>query len=124
LERSDTHRFTKNNRLLDAASFSRVFDKATRSRDKWFTVLCRHNDLGIARLGLAISKKHCKRAVDRNRIKRIVRESFRSHGAELQGIDLVVMNKVPACDAANNDLQRSLEEHWRRCGNVSNAGSI
>ena len=35
-------------------------EKATRSRDKWFTVLCRKNDLAIARIGLAVSKKLCR----------------------------------------------------------------
>ena len=73
MERSTEHRFGKHNRLLNAAAFGRVFEKATRSRDKWFTVLCRENEDGPARLGLAISKKHCRKATARNKIKRIVR---------------------------------------------------
>ena len=61
------------------AAAGRVFKQALRSRDPLFTVLCRCNNSDLARLGLAISKKHCRRAVGRNRIKRIVRESFRQH---------------------------------------------
>jgi ribonuclease P protein component len=105
----------RTNRLLDAASFARVFKNATRSRDRWFTVLCRDNSLGIARLGLAVSKKHCKKAVARNRIKRIIRESFRGQQDRLEGLDIVVMNQAPASEAANSDLFASLLQHWQRC---------
>ena len=112
---SSLYRLQKENRLLDAAAFSRVFKKATRSRDKWFTVLCRKNDKDIARLGLAISKKHCRKAHSRNRIKRIVRESFRQHQALLAGLDVVVINQPPAATAANRPLFDSLAGHWQRC---------
>jgi ribonuclease P protein component len=114
LERLRSYRFAKDNRLLDAASFQRVFDKASRSRDKCFTVLCRRNDNNIARLGLAISKKYCKRATARNRIKRIVRESFRQNQRALEGLDIIVMNRPPAAIAGNRDLFASLDVHWQR----------
>ena len=112
---SESFRLHKENRLLNAAGYSRVFRKATRSRDKWFTVLCRDNDMNIARLGLAISKKNCRQATGRNRIKRIVRESFRQHQAELAGLDIVVMNQPPCKGAANRELFGSLAGHWDRC---------
>ena len=50
---SSSNRFRKDNRLLDAAAFGRVFDRAKRSRDNLFTVLCRQNDTVTASLGLA-----------------------------------------------------------------------
>lgn len=122
LERSSSYRFPTHNRLLDARSFARVFDDATRSRDRLFTVLYRNNDLDFARLGLAISKKHCKKAVDRNRIKRIIRESFRHHSADLPGLDVVVLNQPAATDAGNPALVESLERHWRRCTRPGESG--
>jgi len=110
------YRLQKENRLLNAADYGRVFKKATRSRDKWFTVLCRDNRKDVARLGLAISKKNCRQASGRNRIKRVVRESFRQHQVELAGLDIVVLNQ-PACRAASNQsLFDSLERHWEKCG--------
>lgn len=112
---SSIYRLQKENRLLDAAAFGRVFKKATRSRDKWFTVLCRENDEGMARLGLAISKKNCRLATGRNRIKRVVRESFRQHQAELGGLDVVVINQPAAATAANRQLFDSMSAHWQRC---------
>jgi ribonuclease P protein component len=115
LAASSTFRFRRSNRLLDAAAFGRVFNKATRSRDRYFTVLCRRSDHDVARLGLAISKKNCRRATARNRLKRIIRESFRTHLGELEGLDIVVMNKPDAATADNRTIFDSLETHWRRC---------
>lgn len=112
---SSIYRLQKEKRLLDAAAYGRVFEKATRSRDKWFTVLSRDNAGEIARLGLAISKKHCRQATGRNRIKRVVRESFRRHQADIAGLDVVVINQPAAAGAANRQLFDSLEAHWRRC---------
>jgi ribonuclease P protein component len=112
---SSPYRFHKDNRLLDAAAYGRVFKKAARSKDKWFTVLCRDNGSRAARLGLAISKKHCRAATTRNRIKRIVREAFRHNQATLAGLDVIVINQ-PAARAGNNrQLFDSLHGHWQRC---------
>ena len=116
---SSLYRFRKENRLLNAAAFGRVFKKATRSRDKWFTVLCSTNDGDLARLGLAISKKNCRQATARNRIKRIVRESFRQHQEQLAGMDVVVMNQPAAQTGSNRQLFDSLTGHWSRCERVA-----
>ena len=108
-------RFQKTSRLSGAAEFGYVFADATRSRDKIFTVLFRHNGQRAARLGLAISRKNCRRAVARNRIKRIIRESFRQNRTLLSGFDLVVINQPAAASADNRAMNESLERHWRRC---------
>ncbi len=111
-------RFRRQSRLPDSSAYSRVFKKAERSRDTMFTVLYKSNGEQEARLGLAISKKHCRGAVGRNRLKRLVRESFRMNRADLQGLDLVVMNQPPATRASNKALFDSLNEHWQRCRSV------
>jgi len=80
-----------------------------------FTVLCRPNQTDTPRLGLAISKKNCRLASGRNRQKRIVRESFRQHRDQLEGLDIVVINNPAATRAPNRTLFESLEHHWRRC---------
>jgi len=78
------------------------------------TILAAPNDQGHPRLGLAISKKNAKRAVDRNRIKRIIRESFRQNQIRLPAVDLVVMAKPQTKSATNSELFTSLEHHWGR----------
>ena len=79
-----------------------------------FTVLSRENRKKGARLGLAISKKNCRLAVQRNRLKRVVRESFRSHKDDLGGLDVVVMCQAAASRASNKKLFDSLAAHWQR----------
>ncbi len=63
---------------------------------------------------MAISKKYCRPASGRNRLKRIVRESFRQHRAELEGLDIVVLNQSAAQQADNKALFDSLAQHWIR----------
>jgi len=118
LTSSKGFRFRKTNRLLNAAAFGRVFKKATRSRDKFFTVLCRDQKNDTARLGLAISKKHCRKATARNRIKRVIRESFRQHQQQLTGLDVVVINQPAASMASKLAMTESLERHWQKCSST------
>ena len=94
--KSRNNRFRRHDRILDKASYGRVFKTAKRSRDQYFTVLYRPNGSRSPRLGLAIAKKHCKLATGRNRIKRIVRESFRQNKEQLHGMDIVVINSILA----------------------------
>ena len=100
-------------RLKRQGDFRRVFAHPTKSVDAYFTVLARRNDSRPARIGLAISKKHARRAVDRNRLKRIVRESFRQHRYLLHGIDFVVLCRHGALISPNSRLLFSLSMHWQ-----------
>ncbi len=79
-----------------------------------FTVLYRANGLGYPRLGLALARKRVRRAVDRNRLKRLVRESFRQSQRSLGGIDIVVMARARAGMAPNAAVFDSLRQHWRK----------
>jgi len=101
-------------RLRQPAEFKRVFAKSERSTDQYFTILALVNDLEHPRLGLAIAKKNIKRAVDRNRIKRSARESFRRQQNEISALDFVVMARREAATATSKALQASLDKHWLR----------
>jgi len=63
---------------------------------------------------MAIAKKNLNRAVDRNLVKRTVRESFRANQSHLSGFDMVVMCKrgMPLTERAR--LRNSLEKHWNK----------
>jgi ribonuclease P protein component len=100
--------------LLKPDEYRRVFSGNQRSVDRYFMVLASPNDLGIPRLGLAISKKYARRAVDRNRLKRLVRESFRHHACQLAGMDLVVLNRKSDLTDHNSHYFDSLARHWQR----------
>ena len=84
-------------------------------------VLGRSNQLGKARLGLAIAKKHVKLAVERNRIKRVIRESFRHHRQLIEDFDLIVLAKPGTASQTNKQLVTSLESHWQRLGETKSS---
>jgi len=103
--------------LLSAGDYKKVFARPVRSSDRYFTVLARRDEKQeLARLGLAVAKKHVRRAVDRNRIKRLVRESFRRQQDLLRGLDIVVLVKPGIEKADNPALFASLQQHWQRLG--------
>jgi ribonuclease P protein component len=111
---TDGQRFQRFLRLKDAGQYRRVFQHPIRSSDRAFTVLARLNSYKHARVGFAISRKCAARATARNRIKRLVRESFRVARSQLPPADLVVMCRSVVNDMSNAEVAASLEAHWRR----------
>jgi ribonuclease P protein component len=111
---SATGGFPPARRLSTPADFKAVFASARRSSDSQLVILARENGLAHARLGFAISTGRVRTAVLRNRLKRLVREYFRSHQDELGGVDLVVLAQpgVSVADAAR--VRESLEKHWKK----------
>jgi len=111
--RDSDNAFPEKNRLIAASEYKKVFTKAVRSTDKYFTVLATAGSSKEPRLGLAISKKNTRLATDRNRLKRIIRESFRHNKQIVSGLDLVVMAKFGAAKVDNRKLFESLSTHWK-----------
>jgi len=106
--------FQRTQRLLKQTDFKYVFDKPEKSKDEYFTVLARHNFLMYARLGVIVSKKWVKHAAARNRIKRLVRESFRLHQHTLLNKDFVVLASNKIMQGDHRLIQQSLTAHWQR----------
>lgn len=77
-------------------------------------MLAKSNSLGYARLGLAVSKKQARRAVQRNRLKRLIRESFRIHQHSLPAWDYVVFAKEIAQEVNNTLLLETLIKQWQQ----------
>ena len=106
--------FGRGLRLTANPEFQRVFRNGRRSVDRCFTVLFCHNAQARPRLGLAIAKRRVRKATARNRLKRLVRESFRGAAADLPAVDIVVLAGPAAATADNTTIFASLEQHWRR----------
>jgi ribonuclease P protein component len=109
-------RFRRHQRLLAAREFRAVLAARCRSQDHHFTVYARGNGLADARLGLTVSRKVSPKAVVRNRLKRLIRESFRHHRPALAGLDLVVVARPPAAALAGAGVADVLLRHWTRLG--------
>ena len=112
----------RRSRLTGKTAFSDVFEQATVSSDACFKVLGRQAGHSCARLGMAVSRQVDRRAVQRNRLKRIVRESFRAHylaeqpgsGVPRATADFVVLPRRAAVTLSNGQLFEQLHRHWRR----------
>jgi len=77
-------------------------------------VIARPNGLGHARLGLAVGVRSAGNAVNRNRVKRVVREAFRHIHQELPAVDLVVNARPAAGKATNAEMMASVTTLWNR----------
>lgn len=109
-----TLNFPRELRLLTPAQFKNVFEQPFRASTPEITLLARKNDLEHPRLGLTVAKKYLKRAHDRNRIKRLVRESFRLSQHALPACDFVFVAKAGIGKLDNATFRQTLEKLWQR----------
>lgn len=107
--------FGREKRLLTPRHFKAVFDSPSgKAPSKSVLLLARDNQLDHPRLGLVIGKKSVKLAVERNRIKRQIRESFRLNQDNLVGWDIVVVARKGLGDLENGELAQQFGKLWKR----------
>ena len=106
--------FPPSHRLLKSREYRFVFDDNRRHADAIAVVMGRPSGRDHARLGITVSKKVSKRAVDRNRIKRQIRESFRAIQSGLKPLDYVVIARGRSAKASNADIREAMARHWTR----------
>lgn len=105
-------RFPKSNRLRKSPEFQRVYQLARRWGDARILVFGRRNELGTTRLGLSVSRRFGG-AVQRNRIKRLLREAFRLSLHQLpSNLDLIVIPRQGIAPELE-DLKHSLRDACR-----------
>jgi len=106
--RPTNSKYTFAHRLLCKTDFDRVIQTKNLA-DKFIKVYFAPNDLVNARLGIIASKKVLPRSVDRNRLRRLIREVFRHHNIKYQNLDIVVMARLAfsrKSDFRTNNLER------------------
>lgn len=107
--------FNKSLRLLSARDYKPVFDKAEiKASTQHVLILSRPNQFSKPRLGLVIAKKNVRLAVQRNRIKRVIRESFRLNQAQLPHLDIVVLARRELDSLDNAMLHNTFEQLWQK----------
>ncbi len=94
-------------RIRDAKDYAHVFKNGLHIQSKFWKIIASDSGNSFSRLGLAISKKQYKRAVDRNFFKRIARETFRNNQNDLESVDFVVMVKKSRY-TDNNEITKDL----------------
>lgn len=107
--------FPREARLLAPLQFRAVFANGDKFVCSSFVIIAAANGQAHARLGLALAKRRLHRAVDRNRVKRIIRESFRHHAQlDLPAVDIVVLARSRTARMDNARLNSDLAGIWRR----------
>lgn len=110
-------------RLRSAADFAALRTVSGRLGGRCFLLRFGNNDGETARLGLAISKRCSKRAVDRNRIKRLIRESFRRARPGLPPVDIVVTARDIAVAESGAALLAELDTLFRKVRPLKREGA-
>lgn len=107
--------FGREKRLLVPRQFKAVFDSPSgKVPGRNVLLLARDNALDHPRLGMVIGKKSVKLSVERNRIKRQIRESFRHNLELLAGWDIVIVAKRGLGDLENEELKQQFGKLWKR----------
>ncbi len=97
-------------RLKKRWEFQRAYQRGRKYWNRYFVIYVHRTHEETLRLGITVSKKVGK-SVQRNRVKRLIRESFRQLRPELkQGYDIVIVGRTGAarltCQEVHHGLAR------------------
>jgi len=106
-------RFHRRDRLIKHEVVALLHDGIRLTRTEFFIRL-KQNQVGRGRIAIAVPKRILKSAVDRNRVKRVIREEFRQHSVRRLPVDILVTlhNKVAAL--SGESMTQKLENHMLR----------
>ena len=106
--------FGKNRRLLKSSDYTEVFDNnSVRVAHPNLLILSEPNGTETSRLGLVIGKKNVPTAVARNKIKRVVRETFRLTELPV-AVDLVFLARKDLGKLSSTELATLIQQSWGR----------
>ena len=101
-------------RMCEQQQIKSVFSDANAVYCPGLVLLGRANGLHYSRLAVIVAKKNVKKAVKRNLLKRLIRESFRLNQHALAGNDFIVIVKKPLAEEVNTQVLAILEKQWKR----------
>ena len=105
--------FPRKLRLTEPAQFKAVFNQADfKVSNRYFLILARQNYLEASRVGLVVGKKNLPKAFQRNRIKRLLRYSFRMNQSLLEGLDIVILARSNMSNQDNKQVLENIEGLW------------
>ena len=104
--------FSRRLRLTRADEFRQVFKNNIRRSDNYMTILVGRCPGECPRIGFAIARKQIPKAVQRNALKRLFRESFRRNREELPPRDMVIMVRRDILALDRERIRDRLDQHW------------
>ena len=113
--------------LRDSGEFQHVYRNGKRYDGVFITVFVLENEALDHRLGVTASKKALGKAVQRNRAKRLLRETFRSNEPSLSALtknyDWVLNAKPAVLGQKMNAPRQELEGIIEKVGRLEQTGS-
>ncbi len=104
-------------RIAKREDFDRVFKTGRRVGFSGGRIVIGVNGLDHPRLGISVAKRRLPGAVDRNRVKRVIREIFRKNkSCFFPGLDYVFVPDPRVLEAPQRDLVRSIASALARAG--------
>jgi ribonuclease P protein component len=91
---------------LGTTDIAALLSKGQALRRPGFSVFSRVNVFDFPRLGLIVPKRVFPRAVDRNRMKRVLRELFRAQQGRLANRDILI--RLSAREVALSEVERCM----------------
>jgi len=108
-----TYHFSRARRLPNSSDYQAVFAAPDRRiSHRYYLLLARLNDGPEARLGLVVARKNIRMASARNRVKRVVRETFRHRAGSLPRMDVLFLPRRGMDGLAPARQTRLLREAW------------
>lgn len=105
--------FPKSNRLRTQKNFSRVYEEGEEKKTGCFDFYIRKKEEPPPRIGI-VAPANIGKAVERNRVKRIIREGFRKNKKLFDDLDVIVIIKEPALRSKNKELSRDFLNFFER----------
>lgn len=113
--------FPRTARLLKAGDFAALRGNSKRISARHFLAEFSPNAQSSCRLGQAVSRRVSKRAVDRNRIKRLARESYRHILGDLPCVDILLIARSSAVKTPSSELRADLDSLWKKLATLKPA---
>lgn len=115
--------FSRERRITRSADYQRIFSGSRRHAGRYLVMWVAEGSAAVPRVGVVASKRTFRRAVDRARAKRLLREAFRLNRHYLAGyVDCVLVARRAILQASRSDVEQDLGSVARRCKALRSKG--
>jgi ribonuclease P protein component len=111
---ASTYSFPSSFRLKNGFQIQEALSGARKYRDHSLSVFIKPNSLEYPRLAMVIARKNVGSAVKRNRLKRLIRESFRLNQDKIKGNDIIIFGYRGIEILTNSELRQCLIKNWQK----------